>query len=161
MQPSEASATIPDATAEEQRMNEVQALKDKFEAERKKPVQDQNFAEMKNSLGVIAADKQSPRAARSAIGLLKMIEKAELSREIAKEVKKQDEQSEKEQQKIETEKNEGLSKINDKSIYAVIGTLKETTLFAETPSARYYKVVGDNGKTLCLARPTGPAAEIP
>ena len=156
----QSSTTAPVSSLEEQRMGEVQALKDKVEAEKAKPVQDQNFAEIKKELTVISGDKQSPRSARAALGLLKMVEKTELSQEIAKTVKAQDEQFEKTQQKIESEKNEGLSKIDDKSIFAVIGTLKESTLFAETPSARYYKVIGENGKTLCYARPTGTASGI-
>jgi uncharacterized protein YgiM (DUF1202 family) len=159
--PSSALSSAPaPASAEEQNMGQVQALKDKVEAEKAKPVQDQNFAELKKELTVIAGDKQSPRAARSAAGLLKMIEKTELSQEIAKVLKAQDEQLGKTQQKIESEKNEGLSKIEDKSVFAVIGTLKESPLFAETPSAKYFKVVGENGKILCYARPTGAAAEV-
>jgi hypothetical protein len=141
-------------------MGEVQALKEKVEAERAKPAADQNFAELKKSLIVIASDKQAPRAAHNAAGLLKMVEKIELSQQIASAIKTQDEQFDKEQQKIESEKNQGLAKIEDKSMFAVIGTLKESPLFAETPSARYYKVVGENGKALCYARPTGAAASV-
>ena len=159
--PSSVSSPAPaNVTAEEQRMNEVQELKSKVEAERAKPVSDQNFAEIKKQLTVIAADKQAARAAHGAAGLLKMVEKIELSQEVAKTVKTQNEQFEQEQQKIESEKNEKLSKIEDKSIFAVIGTLKESPLFAETPSAKYFKIVGENGKILCYARPTGAAAGI-
>ena len=64
------------------------------------------------------------------------------------------------QQKIESAKNEELSKIEDKSIFAVMGKLLESPLFAETPGARYYRVVDDSGKTLCYARPTGAAADV-
>ena len=88
-----------------------------------------------------------------------MVEKYELSQEVAKAVQVQEEQFGKTQQKIESAKNEELSKIEDKGIFAVIGTLKETPLFAETPSAKYYKVVDGDGKTLCYARPAGSAAD--
>jgi uncharacterized protein YgiM (DUF1202 family) len=150
----------PVVTIEEQRMGEVQALKEKVEAERAKPAADQNFAELKKAIAVIAGDKQSPRAARSAAGLLKTIEKYELSQEIAGAIKVQEDQLAKTQQKIEGTKNEGLSKIEDKGIFAAIGTLKETPLFAETPGAKYYKVIDGNGKTLCYARPAGSAADM-
>ena len=140
-------------------MGEVHALKEKVEAERAKPAADQNFVELKKELAVIAGDKQNPKAARSATGLLNTIEKCELSLEVANAMKVQEDQLTKTQQKIEGAKNEGLSKIEDKGIFAAIGTLKESPLFAETPGAKYYKVIDGNGKTLCYARPAGAAAD--
>ena len=157
--PSPAPAPAP-VTMEEQRMAQVQALKDKVEAERAKPAEQQNFADIKKELMGVAGDKQSPRAARNAQGLLKVIERCELSQTVAKAVKVQEEQFGKTQQQIESAKNEQLSKIEDKSIFAVIGTLKESPLFAETPGAKYYKVIDGSGKTQCYARPTGSAADV-
>ena len=147
-------------TLEEQRMGQVQVLREKVGAERAKPAADQNFADVKKELMEVAGDKQSPRAARKAQGLLKDIERSELSQEVAKAVKVQDEQSEKANQKIESAKNEQLSKFEDKSIFAVIGKLLESPLFAETPGAKYYRVVDGNGKTQCYARPTGAAVDV-
>jgi uncharacterized protein YgiM (DUF1202 family) len=145
---------------EEQRMTQVQALKDKVEAERAKPAEQQNFAGIKKELMEVAGDKQSPKAARKAQGLLKEIERYELSQTIAKSVKVQEEQSVKTQQQIESAKNEQLSKFEDKSIFAVIGKFLESPLFAETPGAKYYRVVDENGRTQCYARPTGAAADV-
>jgi uncharacterized protein YgiM (DUF1202 family) len=155
--PSPAPAPI---TLEEQRMGQVQVLKEKVEAERAKPAADQNFADIKKELMEVAGDKQSPRAARNAQSLLKVIERCELSQEIAKAVKVQEEQFGKTQQQIESAKSEQLSKFEDKSIFAVIGKLLESPLFAETPGAKYYRVVDEKGKTLCYARPTGAAADM-
>lgn len=147
-------------TLEEQRMGQVQVLKEKVEAERTKPEADQNFADIKKELTEVAGDKQSPKAAHNAQSLLKVIEKCELSQEVAKAVKVQEEQFGKTQQQIESAKNERLSKFEDKSIFAVIGKLLESPLFAETPGAKYYRVVDESGRTLCYARPTGAAADI-
>jgi uncharacterized protein YgiM (DUF1202 family) len=147
-------------TLEEQRMGQVHVLKEKVEAERAKPAADQNFADIKKELTEVAGDKQGPRAAHNAQSLLKMIERCELSQEIAKAVKVQEEQFGKTQQQIDIAKNEQLSKFEDKGIFAVIGKLLESPLFAETPGARYYRVVDENGKTQCYARPTGAAADV-
>jgi len=147
-------------TLEEQRMSQVQVLKEKVEAERAKPAADQNFADIKKELMDVAGDKQSPKAAHNAQSLLKVIERFELSQEIAKSVKVQEEQFGKTQQQIESAKNEQLSKLVDKSIFAVIGKLLESPLFAETPGAKYYRVVDENGRTQCYARPTGAAADV-
>ncbi len=152
-----APSPTPVVPMEEQRIGEVQALKEKVEAEHAKPAADQNFAEFKKAIAVIADDNQSPRAARNAAGVLKTIEKYELSLEVANTIKVQEDQFASTQQKIEGAKNEGLSKIEDKGIFAAIGTLKESPLFAETPSAKYYKVVNADGKTLCYARPAAGA----
>jgi uncharacterized protein YgiM (DUF1202 family) len=155
--PSPAPAPI---TLEEQRMGQVHLLKEKVEAERAKPAADQNFAGIKKELMDVAGDKQSPKAAHNAQSLLKMIERCELSQDVAKAVKVQEEQFGKTQQQIESAKNEQLSKVEDKSIFAVIGKLLESPLFAETPGARYYRVVDEKGKTLCYARPTGAATNV-
>jgi hypothetical protein len=155
--PSPAPAPI---TLEEQRMGQVRGLKEKVEAERAKPAADQNFAGIKKELTDVAGDKQSPVAANRAASLLKVIERCELSQEIAKTVKVQDEQFGNTQQQIESAKNEQLSKFEDKSIFAVIGKLLESPLFAETPGAKYYRVVDGNGRTQCYARPTGAAVDV-
>jgi uncharacterized protein YgiM (DUF1202 family) len=150
----------PVVTIEEQRMSQVQVLKEKVGAERAKPAADQNFTDIKKELTEVAGDKQSPRAAHNAQSLLKVIERCELSQEIAKTVKVQEEQFGKTQQQIESAKSEQLSKFEDKSKFAVIGKLLESPLFAETPGAKYYRVADENGKTLCYARPTGAAADV-
>ena len=150
----------PVVTIEEQRMSQVQVLKAKVEAERAKPAADQNFADIKKELMDVAGDKQSPKAARSAAGLLNKIKNSELSLDVAKAEQVQDDQLGKTLQKIEGAKNEQLSKLVDKSIFAAVGKLLESPLFAETPGAKYYRVVDENGKTLCYARPTGVIADV-
>ncbi len=147
-------------TLEEQRMVQVQMLKGKIEAERAKPAAAQNFTDIKKELMDVAGDKQNLRAARNAQNLLKMVEKCELSQDVAKALQAQEEQFGKTQQQIDSAKNEQLSKLEDKSVFAVIGKLLESPLFAEMPSARYYRMVDENGKTLCYARPVGAAADV-
>jgi hypothetical protein len=140
-------------------MMELEALKAQFEAESAKPVGQQSYGELKKAIEAIANDKQNPRAARTAQQLLKAVERSELAQEIAKVTKAQDEQFNQTTQRIESAKSAKLSEIEDKGIFAVIGQLKESPLFAETPGAKYYRVVDDEGKTMCFARPTGVAAE--
>ena len=157
--PSPAPAPAP-VTLEEQRMTQVHALKEKVDAEHAKPADQQSFADIKKELMEVAGDKQSPRAAHNAQSLLKVIERFELSQEIAKAIKVQEEQFGKTQQQIESAKSEQLSKFEDKGIFAAVGKLLESPLFAETPGAKYYRVVDENGKTLCYARPTGVIADV-
>jgi uncharacterized protein YgiM (DUF1202 family) len=147
-------------STDDQKTNEVKLLKERVDAEKAKPADEQKFEGMKKALETIANDKQAPRAARNAQSVLKTIERCELAREAAKAGKLQDEQFGQTQQRIENAKAEQLSKLEDISIFAVIGQIKESPLFAETPGARYYRVVDSEGKTLCYARPTGTAVDV-
>jgi hypothetical protein len=146
-------------SVDDQKINEVKLLKERVDAEKAKPADQQDFAELKKTLGEIANDKEAPRAARSAQSQLRTIERSELAQEIAKADKLQDEQFGQTRQRMENAHAEQLAKFEDLSIFAVIGQLKESPLFAETPVAKYCRVVDSDGKTLCYARPTGTAVD--
>jgi uncharacterized protein YgiM (DUF1202 family) len=152
-------APVP-MSLDDQKNSEVQILKERVDAERAKPADQQNFAEMKKLLEVIANNKQTPRAAKSAQYLLKTIERCELAKEVAKAVKIQDEQLGQTQQRIESARAAKLAQFEDISIFAVMGQLRESSVFAEGPGIRYYRILDSEGKTVCYARPAGEAADI-
>jgi uncharacterized protein YraI len=145
--------------ADAEKMKEFTALKARVDAEKAKPVEQQNFSDLKKEAAVLAGDKQSFRVASNTKGLLKNIERCELALEVAKAAKLQEEQFGQISQRIETARNEKLAQLEDLSIFAVIGQLKETTLFASTPGEKYFRVTDSDGKTLCYARPTGAALD--
>jgi hypothetical protein len=130
------------------------------EAEKAKPLDQQDFTELKKAIEAIANNKQTPRASRGAQGLLKTIERCELVREVAKADKLQEQQFGQTQQRIETAHSEQLTQFDDISVFAVIGLLRESSLFAETPGVKYYRVVNSDDKTICYARPTEAAADM-
>lgn len=143
------SATTPQAAVEDPKIKELEALKAAVEAEKAKPIEQQNFSEMKKSLLPLAADKESLRISRNAQNLLNVIEKCELAQEVAKSAKLQDEQFGQTRQKIENARNAKLAEFEDLSIFAVIGQFKQFT----PPSPRYYRIVDSEGKTICFAQP--------
>jgi len=145
--------------AEDVKMTEFKAIKSRVEAEKLKPFEQQNFSELKKEVTALAADRQSVRVSRNAQALLKNIERFELVKEIAKAAKLQEEQFGQTTERIEAAKSEKLAQVEDLSMFAVIGTLKETTLFLETPGAKYFRVLDSEGKTLCYAHPTGTALD--
>jgi len=145
---------------DDQKSGEVRQLKERVEAEKAKPLDQQDFTELKKAIEAIANNKQTPRASRGAQGLLKTIERCELVREVAKAEKLQEQQFGQTQQRIETAHSEQLAQFEDLSVFAVIGLLKESSLFAETPGVKYYRVVNSDDKTICYARPTGAAADM-
>jgi hypothetical protein len=152
-------APVP-LSLDDQKNNEVQLLKERVDAERAKPVDQQNFAESKKTLDEIANNKQTPKSARNAQNLLKTIERCELAQEVAKADKLQEEQLGQTQQRIENARTAKLAQFEDISIFAVIGQLKESSVFAEAPGIRYYRIVDSDGKTVCYAKPTDEAANM-
>jgi uncharacterized protein YgiM (DUF1202 family) len=165
--PASTPANIPPAVSpteparpmaeDEQKTKEVLLIKEQLDAEKAKPAQEQNFSEMKKTLSEIAANKQTPKAARNAQNLLKTIERYELAKEVSEALKLQDEQTGQTRQRIEEARAAKLSQFEDTGIYAVIGQLKESTIFAEAPGIKYYRITDNEGKTICYARPAGEA----
>jgi len=159
--PNEPAVTpTPQVSSDSQKIKELDALKAQIEAEGAKPLGQQNYSELKKSLEAMAGEKQSFRVAKKTQQLLKTIERYELVQNVSKAAKSQDEQFGQTSQRIESAKSAKLAELEDKGIFAVIGQLKESPLFAETPGAQYYRVVDSDGKTLCFARPAGAAADM-
>ncbi len=147
------------APVEDLQMTGVRAIEELIKAERAKPLEKQDFSQMKKALGEVAANKQSSKAAIYAEKLLKSIERYELVQQISKAAKMQDEQFEKTTKNIEEAKEAKLAQIEDTSKFSVVGQLAESSIFAETPGARYFRIKDSEDNTICYAVPTGKLAE--
>jgi uncharacterized protein YgiM (DUF1202 family) len=161
--PNEVPAAKEQVTSEDAaKTKEVLALKEKVDAEKAKPVGQQNWTELKKSLMEIAANKQAPVAARNAQTLLKTITRCELAKEVADATKSQDEQSGQAQKKISDELAAKMAELDskDQSKFAIIGILKGSSIFAEARGIRYYRIVDKDDKTICYARPQGDAVNM-
>jgi uncharacterized protein YgiM (DUF1202 family) len=145
---------------DEQKTREVMLLKEQVEAEQAKPIEQQDFSELKKRLMKIVNDKQSPKAARNAQHLLNAVERCELASKVSKAVKLQEQQFSQTQQRIENARAAKLADFEDLSIYAVIGKLAESTIFAEAPGIKYYRIVDNEGKTVCYARAANEALNL-
>jgi uncharacterized protein YraI len=145
-------------TVKEQRAKELELLTEHLEAEQAKPPAEQKYDDIKKALEVIADDKESPLTARKAQYMIKAIERGELAREVAEKSAAQAEQLKKTSERIEAAREEKLSQFEDRGIFAVIGVLKESSIFTEIRGLKYYRIVNDDGKTICYALPVGEAA---
>lgn len=145
-----------------EKTKEVLDLKEKVDALKAKPVEQQDWTEIKKSLMEIAANKQTPIAAKNAQALLKTIARCELAKEVAEATKAQDEQFGKSQKQIEEARASKLAEFDaqDQSKFAIIGVLKGSSIFAEAPGVKYYRVVDNEDRTICYARPEGDAVNI-
>ncbi len=160
--PDETAATEPIMSDDAEKTREVLALKEKVDAQKTKPVEQQDWAEIKKSLLEIAANNQTPIAAKNAQALLKTIARCELAKEVAEAAQAQDEQFDKTQKQIEEARSSKLAEFdaNDLSKFAIIGVLKGSSIFAEAPGIRYYRIVDNDDKTICYARPADDAMNM-
>jgi uncharacterized protein YgiM (DUF1202 family) len=150
------------ASEDAEKTREVLGLKEKVDAQKAKPVGQQDWAEIKKSLMEIAADKQAPVAAKNAQVLLKIIAGCELAKEVNEATKAQQEQYGQTEKKIEEARASKLAEFdaNDLSKFAIIGVLKGSSIFAEARGVKYYRIVDDEDKTVCYARPEGDAVNM-
>jgi uncharacterized protein YgiM (DUF1202 family) len=161
---SNVTATVKEQVVSDdaEKTKEVLALKEKVDAQKAKPVEQQDWAEIKKSLLQIAANKQAPVAAKNAQVLLKTIARCELAKEVAEATKAQEEQFDETQKQIEEARSSKLAEFeaHDQSTFAIIGVLKGSSIFAEAPGIKYYRIVDDEDKTICYARPTDDAVNM-
>ncbi len=161
IKPAQASdVNSPEGSFEDRQMQGVRAIEGLLEAERAKPIEEQNFTQMKKALTEVVANERSQRAARYAEKLLKVIERCELVQEVDKAVKLQEKQFEQTQQRIESAREAKLAQLEDISRFTAIGRFAESNVYSDTANARYYRLVDDEGKTICYAEPMGVASGL-
>lgn len=155
-QPAVVPATIP---PEVQRLREYYALKEKIEAQRAKPIEQQNYADIKKTLRAIADDKNAGKAARYAEFALAQIKRYELARKIALTLKLQEQQFVETQQRIEKARTARLKEYQDLGRFAVVGRFATSSIYGDKKQP-YYRIVDDNDKIVCYAAPTQSAENI-
>ena len=160
--PDETAATEPIVSDDAEKTREVLALKEKVDAEKTKPVEQQDWAEIKKLLMEITAGKQAPIAAKNAQALLMTVSRCELAKEVAEATKAQEEEFDKTQKQIEEARSSKLAEFDaqDMGKFAIIGVLKGSSIFAEAPGIRYYRIIDNEDKTICYARPTDDAVNM-
>jgi len=157
----ESPAIVPtNIPLEAEKLKEYYALQKQNDAERTKPIDQQNYADIKKQLADIAAVKDAGKAARYADFALKQIERCELALKIDKEVRLQDKQLQQIKQNIETARTTQLAEIPDLGRFAAIGKFYTSNIYGTQAESRHYLITDDAGKIICYALPTGPAIKL-
>ncbi len=133
------------------------ALAEKINAERAKPVADQDYTELKSRLQDLAAKKDGGRAMRYADYTLKQVERFELACKVAKELELQTKERQKITDKIDDARNTRLAQVEDNSRFAVIGKLETSSVYNSDGLGKRFRVLDESGKTICYVTPTGAA----
>ena len=131
-------------------LEKYKELQRQFDAERAKPLGEQDYSAIKEGLQKIVDDKTADKASRYAKVILDRIGGIELALEVDKVLKQQNEQLKQTTEKIEKARAQRLQEIQNLGKYAVVGKL-ENFLVLGTGN---YKIVDDSGLTICYAVPT-------
>jgi uncharacterized protein YgiM (DUF1202 family) len=139
--------------AEVKKVEDYEALEKQFDAERAKPMAEQNYENIKKGFLEIAGNKEAGKAARSAELKLKQLERCEMAIQTAKEVRMQDANLQKIKAEIEKARAEKVSQIEDMSKFTAIGKLQTSDTFGPSVELKQYRIVDDVNNTICYAAP--------
>ncbi len=159
--PGDTAAVAPAMMPHESRkLKEYHALAKQIKDELKKPLDQQDYSNYKEALTAIADDKEAGKAARFAKYALGQIDRYELARKINKEVQLQDEQLQKNKERIEKARAASRAQIKNLGSFAAIGKLLTSEVYGKEPQLVHYKILDEAGKIVCYALPTDKAAEM-
>jgi uncharacterized protein YgiM (DUF1202 family) len=145
----------PEPVSPETMLERYRALQKQVQTERTKPIEKQNYTEIKKALIEIAENKAAGKAARYAEYVLKQIKDLELVLAVNKEVRLQNEQLKSIREKIEKSRATRKAKFIDLGSYAVVGKLQTFTTYGPG----HYRIIDGSGKTVCYALPSGPISQ--
>lgn len=147
-----------DSPKEKEKLAEYRKLAAQLDAERVKPLAEQNYTELKAAFEAMSKDPEAGMAAKYAAVQLRRVESFDLAAKSVTDVKSQEQSLTETRAKIDAEAQAKLAQVPDTGKYAVIGILKRSLAYGESAGApRRYLVVGENGKILCYAQATGAA----
>ena len=151
----EPAAPAPEP-APKSHLEKYRALQKQAEAERSKPMDQQDYTEMKKALTEIVNDKEAGRVARYAEFVLTQIEGYELALAVSKQVQLQNEQLQKTETGIQKAREAKLAQVENIGRFAVIGGFQPYT----TLGPGHYRIVDTSGKMVCYALPSGAMSQM-
>jgi len=142
-------------SGESENLEAYYALEKLIKAERAKPIDQQNYTNIKKALAAIAGNKGAGKAARYSEFAIKQIKGFELASDIAKVVRIQIEELQQILEGIDKTRATRLAQVEDLGRFAVIGQFQTSVTYGPG----HYRIVDESGKTVCYALPTGLASE--
>jgi uncharacterized protein YraI len=144
---------------EAQRLSQYQELEKQMQAERAKPMEQQDYSKIKKALLEIANDKDAGKAARYADFSIKQIERFEFAFAVAKQIVLQEQEYAKVRQQIDKARQTRLSQVKDLGKFAVIGKLEVSNVYGSEPAVKRYQIKDATGNSICYAIATGAAVQ--
>ena len=128
------------------------SLREKTQEELTKPLSDQDYEPIRTELLVMAADPNAGDVARYAEFLLTRIERYELAQHVSKAVAEQDKDLADVRSKLNAARSQRNASVQNLGRYAVIGLFTESNIY-NSAQVRRYRILGEQGKTVCYAEP--------
>jgi hypothetical protein len=150
----------PQAAGEEENLQKFYDLQKLFDAQREKPIEEQEYSSIKKGLKEIADREDAPKAAKYAQFTLEQIERCELAQDIGKQMKLQDEKLQQAEQRIKEAHEAKKVKIVDLGKFAVIGRFQTSIVYGAAEKIAYYRILDENDATICYAVPEGLSEDI-
>jgi len=153
------TAVIPTTiSVEAENLNHYQDLKKQIEAERAKPMDQQDYSNIKKALADIANNKEAGKAVRYAEFTLKQIDRYELAIKATGELQLQNTQLQQIQERIGKTRDAKLAETPDLGKFVIIGLLKTSNIYRRGAEPIRYRITDNAGRNLCYALPTSSAA---
>jgi uncharacterized protein YgiM (DUF1202 family) len=147
-------------TAESEKLKEYYDLAEQIKAEKDKPLEQQDYTNIKASLAEIADNNNAGKAARYAEFAIAQIERYELAKTVSKEVQLQEAQMENIRRKIEDANAAKLSQLPDLGKFTAIGLFESSVIYGPEEVLKRYRILDESGQTVCYALPEGPASKM-
>jgi len=157
----EPEADIPTSIAvESEKLKEYYALAEQIEAERAKPMAQQNYAKVKKALAGLAGIREAGKAARYSEFAIKQIERYELALAVDKEVQLQDSQLQHIFERIEKARAIKLTQVPELGGFTAVGQFQTSKIYGPEEELKHYRIIDDSGQTVCYALPEGSASQV-
>jgi len=144
-------------TLEAELLKQYNKLVEDIKTEKAKPLAQQDYTAIKKTLAEISAKQPSARIARAAAAWTQNIGLFEFGIGVAKQLAQQDQQLALANTKIQTAKSQKLAGLKKLGRYAVIGTLKPSSVYGTNATVARYRILDEKGKTRCYVKPVGAA----
>jgi len=154
-------AVIPTVVSvEAKKLAEYYALQKQLQAERAKPIDRQDYTNIRKALEGIVANKEAGKAGHYAQLAIQQIKRFELALAVDQAVRLQDTDLQQTRERIEKARLTKQLQVQDLGRFAAIGQLQTSSVYGPEPVLKRYRIIDGSGKTVCYALATGAASTL-
>ncbi len=157
-QPKETPPTIHQP--EDKILKKYYDLEKQIEAEREKPVTEQDYGSIKEALTEIVNKANSHKAGRYAKFQLERINRFEIARNASEKIQVQDKQLAQLREEIRKAGQDRLAQVRDLGRFTVIGQLRPSQVYNLQSGLKRYLLLDESQKVLCYSQPADEAQGI-
>jgi uncharacterized protein YgiM (DUF1202 family) len=151
---------IEQVDANSRKLERYYELTKQLDDEKAKPLAEQDYSKIRAEFEALAADANSGKAGQYAKYALRTVARCELAKESVNVIENQKGELENEMAKIDKSREQEKEKLTDFGKYAIIGIIKQSIVYADRPSGKWFLIVDNNDVPLCYAEAAGTALDV-